>query len=90
LQEYSFNPRPLLRRSDVSQSKHKESPRVNIPAGSHIRILGKITIPVYLCPELRPLNERRVPITFDVPRDVVNSPLSLESATFPSKLVSNS
>ena len=37
---------------------------------------------------LRLLNVRLVPVTFDVPRDVFTSPVSLESAIFPSKLVS--
>jgi len=43
---------------------------------------------VYLRPAPGLLEARLVPVTFDVPLDVVTSPVSLDSATLPSKLIS--
>jgi len=67
-----------LARSSVFLCKRK-------PAGDSPDRLIKLYF-IYL--PLRLLNVRLVPFTFDVPLDVSNSPVSLESTIFPTKLVS--
>jgi len=77
---------------DAGMSKHKGSLPEDIPAGSRVHVFWtKCELsPAYLWRDPGLLNGRLVPVTFDVPLDVFNSPLSSESANFPSKLVSNS